>query len=134
MLRPQIVVLDLALSGVLGCSGVGGAWLLRRRSSLSIRNVYPFAVLAIAAVAIAVASGWWVGVLVLVPVSAPVVTGAGVGWRWRTADLGAGEELRNHELSRRWIWKPAPTRQAGERVYLRGQGELVHDRPWPTGV
>ena len=134
MLRPQIVVLDLALSGVLGCSGVGGAWLLRRRSSLSIRNAYPVAVLAIAAVAIAVASGWWAGVLVLVPVSAPVVTGAGVGWRWRIADLGAGEELRNHELSRRWIWEPAPTRRAGERVYLRGQGELVHDRPWPTGV
>ena len=39
MLRPQIVVLDLALSLLLGCSGVGGAWLLRRRSSLSIRNL-----------------------------------------------------------------------------------------------
>jgi hypothetical protein len=57
MLRPQVVVLDLALSLVLGCSGVGGAWLLRRRSSLSIRNLYPLAVLAIAAVATAVASG-----------------------------------------------------------------------------
>jgi hypothetical protein len=50
MLRPQVVVLDLALSLLLGCSGVGGAWLLRRRSSLSIRNLYPLAVLAIAAV------------------------------------------------------------------------------------
>jgi hypothetical protein len=57
MLRPQVVVLDLALSLLLGCSGVAGAWLLRRRSSLSIRNLYPLAVLAITAVAIAVASG-----------------------------------------------------------------------------
>jgi hypothetical protein len=134
MLRPQVVVLDLALSLVLGCSGVGGAWLLRRRSSLSIRNLYPLAVLAIAAVATAVATGWWPAVIVLVPVSAPVLAGAGVGWRWRSADLGAGEELRNHELSRRWVWQPSPTRTAGERVYLRGQGELVHERPWPTGV
>lgn len=134
MLRPQVVVLDLALSLVLGCSGVGGAWLLRRRSSLSIRNLYPLAVLAIAAVATAVASGWWAAVIVLVPVSALVLAGAGVGWRWRSADLGAGEELRNHELSRRWVWQPSPTRTAGERAYLRGQGELVHERPWPTGV
>ena len=134
MLRPQVVVLDLALSLLLGCSGVGAAWLLRRRSSLSIRNLYPLAVLAIAALATAVASGWWAAVIVLVPVSAPVFAGAGIGWRWRSADLGAGEELRNHELSRRWIWQPAPTRPAGERVYLRGQGELVHHRPWPTRV
>ncbi len=28
----------------------------------------------------------------------------------------------------------APARRAGERVYLRSQGELVHKRPWPTGV
>jgi len=134
MLRPQVVVLDLALSLLLGCSGVGGAWLLRRHSSLSIRNLYPLAVLAIASLATAVASNGWAAVIVLLPVSAPVLAGAAVGRRWRSADLGAGEELRNHELSRRWIWEPAPTRPAGERVYLRGQGELVHERPWPTGV
>ena len=86
MLRPQFVVLDLALSGLLGCSGVVGAWLLRRRSSLSIRNLYPIAVLAIAAVAIAIASGWWAGVLVLVPVCAPVRRG-GRG-RLAVADRG----------------------------------------------
>ena len=134
MLRPQVVVLDLALSLLLGCSGIGGAWLLRRHTSLSIRNLYPFAVLGDRGRRDSRRERVVGGVLVLVPVSAPVLAGAAVGWRWRTADLGAGEELRNHELSRRWIWQPAPTRPAGERVYLRGQGELVHDRPWPTGV
>ena len=134
MLRPQVVVADLALSLLLACGGLVGVWLLRRRTSLSVRNLYPIAGLAIVAIALAVASGWWAAVIVLVPVSAPVLAGAGVGWRWRSADLGAGEELRNHELSRRWVWQPAPTPPAGERVYLRGQGELVHYRPWPTGV
>jgi hypothetical protein len=134
MLRPQVVAVSLALSLVVGCGGVGGVWLLRRRSSLSVRNVYPLATLAILLLAVAVAFGWWPAVIVLAPVSAPMLAGATVGWRWRTADLGAGEELRNHELSRRWVWQPAPARGAGERVYLRGQGELVHDRPWPAGV
>jgi len=134
MLRPQVVVLDLALSLIVGCGGIAGAWLLRRHSNLSVRNLYPLAVVAIGALAMAIASGWWAAVIVLMPVCAPVLAGAGIGWRWRSADLGAGEELRNHELSRRWIWQPAPTRPAGERVYLRGQGELVHHRPWPTRV
>ena len=115
MLRPQVVVLDLALSVIVGCGGIAGVWLLRRRSSLSVRNLYPLAVLAIVGLATAVAAGWWAGVMVLVPASAPVLVGAAAGSRWRTADLGAGEELRNHELSRRWIWQPAPTRVSGER-------------------
>jgi hypothetical protein len=134
MLRPQMVVLDLAVSLILGCGGIGVVWLLRRHSSLSVRNLYPLGVVAIVALAAAIASGWWGGVIVLMPVSAPVLAGAAAGWRWRSADLGAGEELRNHELSRRWIWQPAPARTIGERVYLRGQGELVHERPWPNGV
>jgi hypothetical protein len=134
MLRPQVVVVDLALSMIVGCGGVAGVWLLRRRSSLSVRNLYPPAVLAVVALATAVAVGWWTGVMLLVPASTPLLAGAAAGWRWRSADLGAGEELRNHELSRRWIWQPAPTRVAGERVYLRGQGELVHDRAWPRGI
>ena len=56
------------------------------------------------------------------------------GRRWRAADLGAGEELRNHELARRWIWEPRPARAPGSGVYLRVQGELVHERPWPAGL
>ena len=62
------------------------------------------------------------------------MTAAVMGRRWRLADLGAGEELRNHELARRWIWQPPPERAPGERKYLRSQGELVHERPWPAGI
>jgi hypothetical protein len=58
-------------------------------------------------------------------------TGALLGRRWRLADLGAGEELREHELSRRWFWRTAPKRRPGERVYIRSQGEIVRTRPWP---
>jgi hypothetical protein len=134
MLRPQIVVVDLAVSLILGLGGVAGVWWLRRHSSLSVQNLYPVAVVAVAALAAAVVSRSWTAVMLLTPAAAGVLAGAGVGWRWRTTDLGAGEELRNHELSRRWIWQPAPTRHGGERVYLRGQGELIHERPWPAGV
>jgi hypothetical protein len=119
---------------VAGGVGVAGAWLLRRRSGLSIVNLYPPAGVACGLLGVAVAVRWWPGVLVLMPVAAPWVAGAAVGRRWRLADLGAGEELRNHELQRRWVWQPAPQRPAGERRYLRSQGELVRERAWPDQV
>ena len=72
--------------------------------------------------------------LVLAPIAAPVVAGALSGRRWRLADLGAGEELRQHELSRRWVWQPAPDRRPGRAEVHRLQGEIVHERPWPTDV
>jgi hypothetical protein len=62
------------------------------------------------------------------------MAGAIVGARWRSSDLGAGEELRNHELGRRWIWQSAPEDRDGERLYLRSQGELVRERPWPRSL
>ena len=65
------------------------------------------------------------------PLAAAPTTGALLGRRWRLADLGAGEELRDHELARRWAWQPAPTRSTGERVYIRSQGEIIRERPWP---
>jgi hypothetical protein len=72
--------------------------------------------------------------VILLPICAPWIAGAAAGRRWRLSDLGAGEELRNHELARRWFWQPAPRRAPGERQYLRSQGELVRERPWPNGV
>ena len=126
--------IDITVTLVLGTVGVGGAWWLRRRSSLSIRNVYAPAALSVLLLAGAVAAQWWPGVLVLLPFSAPWVAAVTAGRRWRAADLGAGEELRNHELGRRWVWEPRPDREHRERLYLRGQGELVHERPWPQGL
>ena len=57
--------------------------------------------------------GWRVGELVLLPIAAPWVAAASAGHRWRQSDLGAGEELRAHELSRRWIWEPRRRLPAG---------------------
>ena len=130
----RLVLIDLGAAALLAVVGVAGAWLLRRRSSLSARNLYPPALLAAAALTIAVAARQWIAVAILAPAGAPWLAAAVAGRRWRLVDLGAGEELRAHELARRWIWQPPPARAPGERRYLRAQGELVHERPWPPGV
>ncbi len=134
IVRAEIVAIDLALTLVLSCGGWVGAWLLRHRSSLSARNLYLPATASSLLLSIALAVHVWALALVLLPLTAPWVTGAVMGARWRSGDLGAGEELRNHELARRWIWQPAPERQPGERVYLRSEGELVRERAWPESV
>jgi TraM recognition site of TraD and TraG/Type IV secretion-system coupling protein DNA-binding domain len=134
MLRPTVVLPDIALVIALGALGVLGAWLLRRRSTLSVKNVYVAAALTGLAFVVSVAARAWSAVLVLAPIAAPALAGAMSGRRWRLADLGAGEELRQHELSRRWVWQPAPGRRPGERRYIASQGEIVHERPWPNDV
>jgi hypothetical protein len=133
-LGPQEALLDLAATFLLGVGGIAGAWLLRRRSGLSVRNLYlPAAGLALV-LAVSVAVRWWAGALLALPLAAPWIAGSAVGRRWRLSDLGAGEELRSHELSRRWIWQPASELPPGERRYLRSQGELVHERAWPDNI
>jgi hypothetical protein len=134
MLTTPVVLSDLVLTVILATGGVALAWALRRRSTLSVRNLYLPAAVAGMLVTTVLAVHWWTGTLILLPLGAPWIAGASVGRRWRLVDLGAGEELRNHELARRWIWEPAPARPAGERVYLRAQGELVRERSWPTTV
>jgi len=134
VLTPPWVLIVLVASAALGGVGVLGAWLLRRRSALSVRNLYLPAGLAVFLLVAAAAAGWWSVALALMPVASPWLAGAAVGRRWRLMDLGAGEELRAYELARRWIWQPAVKLPAGERRYLRSQGELVHEREWPEGV
>ena len=130
----HLVLADLAVCGLFGGGGVAGAWLMRRHSTLSIRNVYPPAVAGAVVVAAALAVRVWAAALIAAPLAIPWVVAAAAGRRWRLVDLGAGEELRAHELARRWVWQRAPRRAAGERRYLRSQGELVHERPWPAEV
>ena len=132
MINLTATTVDIAVALALGAAGVGAAWWLRRSSSLSIRNLYPAAALGVLLLGGAVTLRWWTGVLVLMPACAPWVGAVAAGRRWRAADLGAGEELRNHELGRRWVWEPRPDREHRERLYLRGQGELVRERPWPA--
>src|ERR1019366_10239464 len=134
MLHPETVVADLGLTMLLGLAGAVGAWLLRRRTTLSARNLYPPAAAGALSFAGAIGLGAWNVALVLLPLVSPWLAGAIVGARWRSSDLGAGEELRNHELGRRWIWQPAPEDRDGERLYLRSQGELVRERPWPRSL
>ena len=121
MLSPAFVLLDLAIVLALGVLGMLGAWLLRRHSTLSVKNLYVVAVLVGSALAVSVAARAWSAVLILAPLGAPALAGAASGRRWRLADLGAGEELRQHELSRRWVWQPAPGR-------VRGSGDTSHLR------
>jgi TraM recognition site of TraD and TraG len=128
-----MMLLAASLAAFWSCSalGAGTAWMMRRRTTLSVRNLYFAAAVACLLIAAAVVMRWWTPLLVIGPLAALPTTGALLGRRWRLADLGAGEELRDHELARRWLWQPAPTRQPGERIYIRSQGELVRNRRWP---
>jgi hypothetical protein len=96
-----------------------------------VKNLYlAGGVAAVACSGLALARAWN-GLLVVAPLAAAPTSGALVGRRWRLSDLGAGDELREHEMRRRWVWQPPPKRQRGERLYIRSR-EIVHDRPWPA--
>jgi TraM recognition site of TraD and TraG/Type IV secretion-system coupling protein DNA-binding domain len=118
---------------IAGMLGAGVAWWLRRRTTLSIRNLYVAALLLLAAFAVALAARWWAALLILGPLVVFAASASLVGRRWRLSDLGAGEELRRFEQARRWLWQPRPRRRTGERVYIATQGEIVHERAWPAG-
>ena len=113
-----MIALGVSVSAFWICAavGAGGAWLMRRRTMLSVRNLYLAAAVGALVCGAAVLMRWWGSLLVLGPLAASPSTGALLGRRWRLADLGAGEELRDHELARRWAWQPAPARRTGERV------------------
>jgi hypothetical protein len=85
MLRPQLILIDIALTFLCAAAGAGGAWLLRRRSSLSVRNLYPVAAVAFTLIAAAIAAQSWTAMMVLVPFAAPWAArrwpGVGGGWR-----------------------------------------------------
>ena len=129
-----MIALALSLGAFWLCAAAGatGAWLMRRRTSLSIKNLYLAAGITTAACGAVAFARAWDDLLLVAPLTAAPTTDALIGRRWRLSDLGAGDELRDHEMRRRWIWQPAPKRQLGERVYIRSQGEIVHERAWPA--
>ena len=113
-------------------AGVTFAWWLRRRTMISIRNAYLATGLTLALDVIVTVTQATVLLLVLVPVTSFTIAASALGRRWRLSDLGAGEELRNHERARRWIWQSAVTRDTGETVRIATQGQIVRERAWPT--
>ena len=117
----------------LAAAGAIIAWWLRTRTTVSVKNAYLVAGAAVAACAGATAWQWWDGLLVMAPLSGLPISVALVGRRLRLSDLGAGGELRAHEFARRWVWQAPTRRRAGERVYIRSQGEIMRERPWPHG-
>ena len=113
-------------------AGVLLAWWLRRYTTVSIRNVYLVAIVAIVVDAWALYARAASVMMVLVPATSLTVAASAVGRRWRLSDLGAGEELRAHEGARRWLWQRPPVRATGERVHIVTQGQIVRERQWPA--
>jgi hypothetical protein len=76
VVAPTSVLASVGAVFVLGAAGVGGVWVMRRRSMLSVRNLYLVAVAAIAGCVGLVAAGFWTGLLVFAPVAAAPISGA----------------------------------------------------------
>lgn len=134
-MSPSVAMsIGVGLSFVTGLFGAGVAWWMRRRTSLSIRNLYIVAIVLAVLFGVAMALQLLPALLVLGPLLVFAASASLTGRRWRLSDLGAGEELRRYEQQRRWIWQAPPRRQDGERVYIATQGEIVHERPWPAEI
>ena len=123
MTAAVLAVGAVALAAPLGALG---AWWLYRRSQLSPRNVYLVAALALLALAAAVAVRRPLAVAAAAPMVSCALTAATVARRLRLAALGAGGELREHELDRRMVWQPRS--RDGARTAIATQGELVRAR------
>ena len=106
MVTARLWLLDLGLAIATATVGLAGVWLMRRYTLLSARNLYLPAAAGLLGVVGCAVLGWRLGELVMLPLAAPWMTAASAGHRWRQSDLGAGEELRAHELARRWVWQP----------------------------
>ena len=77
----RLWLLDLGLSLALGACGVVGAWWTRRYTSVSVRNVYPLAVVGAAWVMACAVLRWQAGELVATPLAAPWIAAATAGHR-----------------------------------------------------
>jgi hypothetical protein len=128
----QTITIGLLASVITGTAGIAVAWCLRRRTTLSVRNLYALALILLALFSAALAAHIWLALLLLGPLLTFAAAGSLTGRRGHLSDLGAGEELREYELKRRWIAQRAPVGREGERVYIATQGEIVHEREWPA--
>jgi hypothetical protein len=70
-----------------GLAGIGLAWWLRRRTTISIRNLYPPATVAPILDVLALQRREWLVLVPLVPLTSFALAAAAVGRRWRLSDL-----------------------------------------------
>ena len=131
-LRGLVIVLGVGVAAVL--VGQVAEWAMHHYTQLSIANLFPLVGLAAIATVLSVTVASSVAITVSVIALVTVVGMTASGRRRRMQALGGGGELREYELARRWVWRPAPPRLAGERVRLGGQGEVVREKPWSEHV
>jgi len=131
-----VVAWDLGGTTVLGGLGVLIAQQLRRRTALSIHNVYLVAAPLTSVFVAAAATRWWQGALAMWPLAAGAICAAVTGRGWRLSDLGAVRSCvstswlaagsgRRRQPSRRESGRTSPVR-ARSCVYGRGR------RTWST--
>jgi energy-coupling factor transporter ATP-binding protein EcfA2 len=106
--------------------------MVHRRTLLGARNLYAALAVLVVLFAATVMLGDrsnlpWLAIALVVVGSMALDAG-----RRRSHALGAGGEIRQHELARRWVWQRRPRRAPGERVFLGPQDEVVHILPWST--
>ncbi len=114
--------------------GVGVAWWVHRRTTLSAWNVYLAWIVAAPVAIVGVTSGRLIAVAGSAVLFVGTTAAAMAARRWRLGALGAGGELRQFERARVMAWNARRRPEPGQRVYIAGQGELVRERAWPQHV
>ena len=135
MLHPETVVADLGLTMLLGLAGAVGAWLLRRQNDLVGAE-------SVSAGGRRRARARWRDR------SSCMERGARACCRWcrrgwparswaRDGDRATWAQARSFATtSSHGVGSGSPrlSDRDGERLYLRSQGELVRERPWPRSL
>jgi hypothetical protein len=123
-----LVLLAVTLAVILVVQLAG--WWMHRYTLLAGYNLYPVAILTSALAVLAAKTGSDTAIIATVPLACGSLSSSVTALRRRAHALSAGGTLRAHELERRWVWRPAPRRGVGERVYLGAQSEVIRHRPW----
>ncbi len=131
-LQHVLLVAALVLAACAGLQLL--AWAMHKYTLLGAFNLYPLVALSATLFAVGVVTGIAGLELVSGGLTFAVLSAAVTGARRRMQALNAGGMLREHELSRRWVWQPGPLRAPGEHARIGRQGEITRVRPWRADV